>query len=222
VAPAVPAPAVDPAFVTARTTHVHLRDGTEVVLRPIVPEDKELLVAAFERLSPESRYRRFFTPVTELKPAILEFLTEIDYVNHFAWAAMATENGEEVGVGVARYVRLEDPQAAEAAITVIDPYQGRGLGSLLLEALALEALEQGVRRLEGEVLEENEGMQSVLRRAGARFRAEGAGVLRFEVDLPDKAEELPSSPLSEVLRAVARGEAALYERENCPWLAGWV
>lgn len=208
-------------FVSARTTRVHLRDGTEVVLRPVVPEDKELMAAAFERLSPESRYRRFFSPVSELKPAFLEFLTEIDYVNHFAWAALATEDGEQVGVGVGRYVRLEDPEAAEAAVTVIDPYQGRGLGSLLLDALTLEALEQGIRRLEGEVLEENEGMQAVLRRAGARFRAEGAGVLRFEIDLPERDDELPSSPLYEVLRAVARGEADLYQRETCPWVAGW-
>jgi RimJ/RimL family protein N-acetyltransferase len=212
---------VDSPFVTARTTWVHLRDGTEVLVRPIVPGDKGLLLAAFERLSPESRYRRFFAPVTELKPAVLEFLTEIDYVNHFAWAALATEDGEQVGVGVARYVRLDDPEAAEAAVTVIDPYQGRGLGSLLLEALALEAIEQGIRRLEGEVLEENEGMRAVLRRVGARFRAEGSGVLRFEIDLPKCAEELPSSPVSELLRAVARGEADLYQREAVPWLAGW-
>jgi hypothetical protein len=89
-----------------------------------------------------------------------------------------------------------------------------------LEALALEAIEQGIRRLEGEVLEENEPMRSVLGQVGARFRAEGAGVLRFEIDLPKSAEELPSSPVTEVLRAVARGEADLYQIESVPWLAG--
>ena len=98
--------------------------------------------------------------------------------------AVATEAGEEVGVGVARFVRLDDRQAAELAVTVIDAYQGRGLGTLLLEAVAAEAVRHGITRFEGDVLIGNTAMRTLLRRAGARFGPGEDGVLRFELDLP--------------------------------------
>lgn len=205
-------------FVADHTRHVVLRDGTPVVLRPAVPEDKALLAAAFERLSPESRYRRFFSPMPTLSPSLLRYLTEIDYVDHFAWAALAEEAGEWVGVGVSRFIRLADRAVAEAAFTVIDPYQGRGLGTVLFDALVLEATSQGITRFEGTVLAENASMQGVLRRAGARFVAQGGGVLRFGIELPTGAEALRPSPLADAFRAVARGEAELYQDEPCPWL----
>lgn len=139
----------DRAFIERRTTEAELLDGTRVRIRPIVPQDKERLVAAFERLSPESRYRRFLSPVDEITPDLLRRLTEIDYVDHFAWAALLADDPGEPSVGVARYVRLPDePGVAEAAVTVVDEYQGRGLGTLL-QALGAVALEHGIRRFRG-------------------------------------------------------------------------
>lgn len=207
-------PVVNDSFISARTSEVYLGDGTRLVLRPVLPSDKDLLAEAFERLSPESRYRRFFTPTPRLTEAVLTYLTEIDYVNHFAWLALAEEDGHPVAVGTARYIRLDDPEAAEAAVTVIDPYQGRGIGTLLLDALVLEALESGIRRFVGDVLFENLPMRAVLRQAGARLRPGDCGSLRFELDLPARSEELESSPLYGVLRALARGEADLHEDKS--------
>jgi GNAT superfamily N-acetyltransferase len=212
-----------PRYVAARTSTLTLRDGSRVVVRPAVPDDRVLLVEAFERLSPESRYRRFFAPLQALPGPLLDYLTSVDYVDHFAWAALSGEPGPEgrpAGVGVSRYVRLPDPEAAEMAVTVVDDWQGRGLGRILLDALVLEALETGISRFEGDVLVGNHPMRELLRRTGARFRAEGAGVLRFSIDLPARDEALQGAPFGELLRALAKGEVSLYQDEPCPWLSG--
>jgi len=212
---------LSPLYVAARTSEVTLRDGNRVILRPAVPADRELLMAGFERLSPESRYRRFFAPMKALSPVLLDYLTLIDYRDHFAWAALSAEpgpDGRPIGAGVSRYIRLEDPQAAEMAVTVVDDWQGRGLGRVLLDALVLEALENGITRLEGDVLLENRPMQALLRREGAIFRPGEVGVVRFSIDLPARDEALRGDPLGELLRAVAKGETSLYQDEPCPWL----
>jgi GNAT superfamily N-acetyltransferase len=214
---------LSPLYVAARTSEVTLRDGSKVILRPAVSADRELLVKGFERLSPESRYRRFFAPMKEMSPPLLDYLTSVDYRDHFAWAALSAEPGPEgrpMGVGVGRYVRLEDPEAAEMAVTVVDDWQGRGLGRVLLDALVFEALENGITRLEGDVLVENRPMQELLRHADATFRPGSPGVLRFSIDLPAREEALRGDPLGDLLRAVAKGEVSLYQDEPCPWLAG--
>jgi len=216
-------PGLSPLYIAARTSQITLRDGSRVILRPAVAADRPLLVAAFERLSPESRYRRFFAPVKSMSGPLLDYLTSIDYVDHFAWAAISAEPGplgEPYGVGVSRYIRLADPAAAEMAVTVVDDWQGKGLGRILLDALVLEALENGIERLEGDVLDENRPMHELLRRTGARFRPEGNGVLRFSIDLPARDEALAGSPFADVLRALAKGEVSLYEHEPCPWVSG--
>ncbi|MEX2557728.1 MAG: GNAT family N-acetyltransferase [Actinomycetota bacterium] len=200
-------PPVDRDFIQSHTTEVALRDGTRVRLRPVLPGDKAKLVEGFRRLSPESRYRRFHGGVSRLTPALLRYLTEVDYDNHFAWAALAVDEPSEPGIGIARYVRLaEDPGAAEAAVTVADDYQGRGLGTLLLEMIALTALEHGIRRFRSYVLVENAPMIGILTRAEARLEPDSPGVLRVDLNLPDEVELLRSTTLYEVLRAVARGE----------------
>jgi RimJ/RimL family protein N-acetyltransferase len=209
--------------VAARSREVVLRDGSRVILRPGLPSDRALLAREFEHLSDESRYRRFFAPMKTMSDELLDYLTSIDYVDHFAWAALSAEpgpGGEVRGVGVSRYIRLADPVAAEMAVTVVDDWQGRGLGRLLLDALVLEALENGISRFEGDVLVENRPMQEMLKRTGARFRSESPGVLRFSIDLPARDEALRADPLGEILRGLARGEVTLYDREPCPWVSG--
>ena len=214
---------LSPLYVAARSSVVTLKDGSRVLIRPVLPTDRVVLAREFERLSPESRYRRFFGPVKVLSDSLLDYLTSIDYVNHFAWAALSADPGpfgDPQGLGVARYIRLSDPVAAEMAVTVVDDWQGRGLGRVLLDALVLEALENGITRFEGDVLVENRPMQEMLRRTGARFRSDSPGVLRFSIDLPARDEALRGAPFSDLLRGLAKGEATLYLDEPCPWLSG--
>ena len=201
--------AVDPEFVARRTATFSLSGGTRVRLRPIVPGDKAGLVAGFRRMSVASRYRRFMTPLEELDDDMLRHLTELDYVNHFAWLALLPDEPDEPGVGVARYVRLPDePEVAEAAVAVIDAYQRRGIGTLLLEALGAVALENGIRTLRGYVLDENRDMREVVEGVGARLIHDTPGLLRAEVDVAARADQLRGTPLGESLRGLARGEGS--------------
>jgi hypothetical protein len=106
---------------------VALRDGARVVVRPVRPDDRELLLAGFERLGPESRYQRFLAPMAELSEANLAYVIDVDHHDHEALGAIDPATGG--GVGVARFIRCVDrPDTAEAAVTVIDDWQGRGVG----------------------------------------------------------------------------------------------
>lgn len=192
-------------FIDDHTAEVELGDGTPLVLRPITPDDKRLLADGFARLSPESRHARFFVTQSELSSPMLAYLTEIDYDDHFAWVALAGD--DQAAAGVARYIRLRDRrEAAEAAVTVADDFQHRGIGSMLLEALTIVALDHGINVFVGHVLIENQGMRAILEHVGARLEFDSPGVLRFEVDLPASMSELRETPLYSLLRAVARGE----------------
>ncbi|MGH2682268.1 MAG: GNAT family N-acetyltransferase [Actinomycetota bacterium] len=203
--------AIDPEFVSRRTVTLPLRDGACVRLRPLVPEDKPVLVEGFRRLSAASRYRRFMTPIEELDDDMLRFLTELDYVNHFAWAALLPDETGSPGAGVSRYVRLEEePEVAEAAVTVVDEHQGRGIGTLLLEALGAAALSNGVRTLRGYVMGDNREMREVAEAVGARLVHESPSLLRVEVDVPARAEQIKGTPLGEALTALARGEGPIH------------
>jgi elongation factor P--beta-lysine ligase len=105
-----------------------LRDGVRVTLRPIAPGDKPLVAASFERLSEESRYRRFFTTENELSAAELAYFVDVDHHDHEAIIAIDPLSGE--ALGVARYVRLkDDAEVAEVAVIVADDWQRRGLGA---------------------------------------------------------------------------------------------
>jgi RimJ/RimL family protein N-acetyltransferase len=179
-----------------------LRDGAKVTLRMIRPSDREALREAIERLSPESRYRRFLSAQAEPSEGMLTYLTEVDAIDHVAIIAVADSLDLKVeqAHGVARFVRLPDePGVAEAAITVGDWIQGRGLGALLGATLAGAARERGITKFRGEVLASNAPMRRLLEEIGAELRDTGAGSYEFDVSLEDGA---PAS-LGAVLRAVA-------------------
>src|SRR5881275_593630 len=102
---------------------VRLRDGSTVVVRPVRQEDRDLFVAGFERMSGESRYRRFMSHKKRLSDRELDFFTRLDHDAHEAIGALDVATGE--GAGVARMHRSElDPSLAEAAVTVVDDWQG--------------------------------------------------------------------------------------------------
>ncbi len=179
-----------------------LRDGASVVLRPIRPDDKDLLARGFARLSPQSRYLRFFTPKACLTDDELRYLTEVDGDRHFAIGA-ATLDGSE-GLGVARFIRLEhEPGVAEAAIAVIDDMHGKGLGSLLFERLVAAAAERGVERVRCHVLGSNTSMQEFLRAfAPVHSTTVDSGVVTVDMPLRDRG-------MYELLRQAAAGAITL-------------
>jgi len=140
-------------------------------------------------------------PLVELSEEQIRYLTEIDYFDHFAWAALRAEGAGE-GIGVARYVRLEaEPTVAEAAITVLDEYQGKGLGTLLLALLATAARAAGISHFRAYVLEGNAPMRELLEALGAHAAHDSPGVLKLDVPLDPQL--LPDSPAARVLKSVA-------------------
>jgi GNAT superfamily N-acetyltransferase len=175
---------------------VVLPRGAAIGVRPIHPEDKQLLVEALRRLSEVSSYFRFHRIVRDLSDDELAYLTELDQVDHAAWGAVLQVDGEERPAGIARYVRLADPEEAEAAVTVLDEYQGLGIGSFLLEVLARTAMRNGIRRFVGNVLSENQAMIEVFGRMGATvtvddYEATATMALPFEHEwAPETAERV--------------------------------
>ena len=185
-----------------RPDSLTLSDGAELAVRPIGPDDKAALQAAFQRMSPESRYRRFFAPLTELSERDLTYLTEIDHHEHEALAAIEPAVGI---VGVARYVRTGDG-LAEAAIAVGDEWQHRGVGTGLLERLAARAREEGITHFVALVLAENRDALELfdqLAVGGSRERQED-GNLELLIELPEPGA-LEGSELARALREAARG-----------------
>ena len=183
-----------------------MRDGSRVLVRPIHPEDQQALREGFQQLSARSRYRRFLSSLGQLSDQQARYLTEVNYEDHMAWVAVDLSPPDRPGVGVARYIRLpEDPTAAEAAVTVLDGYQGRGIGTILLRMLAESAGAHGIRSFRGYVLAENAPMVEILHGLGARVTQEGP-LLRVEVPIPATPDQLPDTPTGKVFKSVARDE----------------
>jgi RimJ/RimL family protein N-acetyltransferase len=181
-----------------------LRDGTRVLVRPIQAADRERLQVGLHQLSPQSRYHRFHAAVSELSPEQLRCLTEVDQVNHLAWIALDPALPGEPAVGVARCIRLPtDPYTAEVAVTVLDAYQGRGIGTLLLGVLSQAAAAQDIRTFRAYVLEDNEAMLRIFRDLGAHVGCLDEGVYQLDIPVPEGPGTLPDTPTGRVFKAVA-------------------
>jgi RimJ/RimL family protein N-acetyltransferase len=193
-----------------------LADGTAVTLRLVQPSDRDELARQFGRMSPDSRYRRFFSGIRELSPEMLDYLTVVDGRDHFAIIAFteSLDLKEESGVGIARFVRLpNEADVAEAAVTVVDDHQGRGIGRILLAALVDAAQERGVKKFRGEVLTSNEPMCKLLEAAGATGKASGDGTLIFDVPIDtDRHTQAERSLAHKILSAVATSMAVWLSR----------
>ena len=185
---------------------VALPGGERLVLRPIRPDDKAKLQSGLRRLSPKSRYLRFFTAKDHLTDAELRYLTEVDGHDHFALALgeLDAEGNEGDGVGTARFVRLEDePTVAEPAIAVVDPMQGRGLGRLLMLRLIAAAEERGVEKFRCELLSDNAPVRELLTDVspGATFPTDGPVTLA-DMPLPHvEPDHPPEQPAPESVPA---------------------
>ena len=170
-----------------------LRDGTPVALRPVVPEDRERLLDAFDRLSETSRRFRFLGSVSSLSDAQLRYLTDTDGVDHVAWGALDLRDLDAPGFGVGRWIRLtETPHVAEFSLTVLDDVQGRGIGQLLLAVLAVVAEPLGVHVLRGYVARDNVRMVGWMQALGATASDASPDVV-FDLPIPPDPALGPSA-----------------------------
>jgi acetyltransferase len=149
-----------------RALAVRLRDGSEVTVRAVRAGDAHKLQAAIRALSPESRYTRFFSPLRELPPELLERATHPDARRELQLVAVAGSGSEEQIVGGVRYGATDTDGDCEFGIAVIDEWHGRGLARLLLESLMREARARGFARMEGHILATNSAMLRLAKRLG--------------------------------------------------------
>ena len=181
---------------------VAFRDGTGLLLRPVLPGDSERSAHTPVEFSSDTIYRRFMSTRAP-SPALMNYLFQVDYVDHFVWVLVDGPDGPVVAD--VRFVRdVENPAVAEIAFIVADDYQGRGVGSFLMDALIVAARAGGVQRFTARLLADNLPMRAILDRFGAEWERDEPGVVTtaFEVPDPDRLRIDPA--LADGIRAMAR------------------
>jgi RimJ/RimL family protein N-acetyltransferase len=183
-----------------RPVPARLKDGTLVLIRPLLPADRVGFAAEVHRFSEESLRRRFFTSHPPSQ-SMIDYLVDIDYVDHFAWIAVDAGDLQK-GLATARFVRTPGSHSAEVAFGTSEGYHGRGLGTLLLGALGVAAVEGGVDELVAHVLEDNAPMRAVFAKAHPTVVFDEPGVLRVTMLSRSAAELLDADLRAQLAGAV--------------------
>jgi acetyltransferase len=164
-------------------TSSKLSDGTEVVLRPIMPEDEPLEREFLATLSEESRRTRFFSAFKNISHEWLVMFCNIDYDRHIAMVAEVKENGERKIIGVVRLILNPDFNSGEVAALVHDRFQRKGVGQKLMEAVIKIARWKGLHEIYGEVLTDNQKMLGLCRKLGYKTEWLPGGITRISLSL---------------------------------------
>ena len=172
---------------------LQLTDGSEVVVRPIGPDDASLLQAFVRRLSLRSRRFRFFAALAELSAAQLDHFVNVDPARGLALIALSRRQDDTAIVAEARYALAREDDNAEFAIAVADDFQGRGLGRHLVKRLLATAWRRGVRRLFGEIMCDNRAMLAFATQLGFRLRGslEDQSVVIASSVAPSRVDQTP-------------------------------
>lgn len=181
---------------------VRFKDGSELLLRPVLPGDTERTNHPSAEFSTETLYRRFMSNRAPT-PSLMNYLFQVDYIDHFVWVLVDGVDGPVVAD--VRFVRdAEDPSVAEIAFIVADDYQGRGIGTFLMDALSVAARAGGVHRFTARTLSENQSMRAILERYGAEWERYEPGVVNTSFEVP-RLEELRIEPvLVDQIRSMTR------------------
>ena len=180
-----------PGYPSEWEADVVLRDGTVAHVRPIRPSDTDGIHRFHSGQSEESIYLRFFAPLRRLSDADVHRFTHVDYVDRVALVVTLREDI----VGIGRYDRI-DARSAEVAFNISDHYQGKGIGSVLLEHLAAIARDVGITRFTAEVLPQNRKMLSVFSDAGydvTRHIEDGVVEVGFDIEPTDSSKAVAMS-----------------------------
>jgi GNAT superfamily N-acetyltransferase len=183
---------------------VTLDDGGHVLVRSLLPSDRAELAQRYLDLSPVARRLRFFNAPDHLSERLLDYLMDVDGVDRCALVAFAIDDEGAPGVGLARYSRSrDDPGCAEAAVTVLDAYQNRGIATALLLRLSEVARCHGISTFTASVMWENRALLDGLRAFGAEVVPNEPGVASVRVALPAPDAPLPESEFHRALRIFA-------------------
>ena len=173
------------------TIHTQLNDGTPVCIRRVRRADETRIRDGIARLSPQSRYLRFFSGMREAPPQVLRVLASPDGHDHLAWGALRSDLPDTPALGVVHAFRdADDPDAAEFSVAVVDDYHGRGLARLLTAVLLMDCAAEGYERFTVHVLPENRPALALARSLGAEGVGFEGGVSVMEIDIASALEAL--------------------------------
>jgi GNAT superfamily N-acetyltransferase len=190
-----------------------LDDGRQVLIRDVRPSDRERVRKAYLTASESTIYRRFFAVRTGLSESELDHLTQVDQDRHIAWGAVDLSDESHPGVGIARFIRDEsDHRSAELALAVADGWQGAGLGRVLLAVLYSLARKNGVSRLWGATLFENQSLANWFRNLGATV-VDTADYHEVSLPVTESGSQLPATSSARHFRKVL-------QRLDSLWVAG--
>jgi RimJ/RimL family protein N-acetyltransferase len=160
-----------------------LRDARRLEIRAFRPDDRDGFLSAATRISPRSLYRRFFAVKRNFTEREKQFFLNVDFDKHVALVVLIEEAGQKSIVGSGRYVVVQ-PGKAEVAFAIIDQYQGQGIGSILMQHLAIIARAAGLQELIAEVLPENKPMLKLFEKSGLRMTTtSNSGVVHVNLQL---------------------------------------
>lgn len=173
------------------TIHTQLNDGTPVCIRRVRREDEARLSEGIARLSPQSRYLRFFSGMREAPPQVLRTLASADGHDHLAWGALRSDLPDTPALGVVHAFReKEDPDTAEYSVAVVDDYHGLGLARLLTAVLLLDCAREGLTHFTVHILPENRPALSLARSLGAEGTGYEAGVSVLDINIAEALDAL--------------------------------
>ena len=160
-----------------------LRDGREITIRALRPDDEAQMLEALSRTSPQSLYRRFFGAKKHFSESEKAFFLNVNFTDHTALVATIFRGGRTEIMGGARYVEVQSG-IAELAFTVIDEFQGKGVGSALMRHLISLARNASLKRLTADVLTDNAAMINILKKTGLpATTTRTRGVVHVSLDL---------------------------------------
>jgi GNAT superfamily N-acetyltransferase len=171
--------------------HTHLNDGTPICIREVNKDDEQRLKDGIARLSPQSRYLRFFSGMREAPPQVIKALITVDGHDHIAWGALHGDLPGSPALGVVHAFRdKDDPEMAEFSVAVIDEYHGRGLARLLSAVLLLDCQREGLEHLAVNILPENVPAITLARSLGAHRTGHSGSVSEFDITIAEALESL--------------------------------
>lgn len=185
--------------------HTHLNDDTPVCIREVRKDDEQRLRDGIARLSPRSRYLRFFSGMREPPAHVVDALLDVDGHEHIAWGAIASDEPGQPAIGVVHAFREDDnSSSAEFSVAVIDAYHGRGLARLLTAVIMLDCRSEGLETIEAQVLSENDAAVAITHSLGGELTGVEQGVSHFTIDIETAIDALRSEPDVAGLAAVFR------------------
>ena len=171
--------------------HTRLEDGRTICIRTVTPKDEDRLRAGIARMSPRSRYLRFFSGGASPPDWVIERLLDADGVLHLAWGALDLSDPDHPAMGVVHAMRPDKGDAvAEFSVGVVDAYHGLGIGRLLTATLLLDAAGGQLEAFRAHVLSENEAARSFIRRLGAHHVSQDGPEAEYRLDVASAVEQM--------------------------------